>query len=295
MQYVVAVAEELSFRKAAERCGVSQPSLSAQVAEAEKMLDVRLFDRDKRRVIVTPAGDMVVRRAKEILLSTWDLEEMTRREKNPLKGLLRVGVIPTIGPYLLADLDPALRKRFSGLSLQWTEGHTAQLVERVQAGDLDAALVAKEADLHALHFTEVGQDPFVLAVPAGHRLSRGKGRVSTEVLAHEKAFLLSEGNCFRDQALDLCAAAGASEHGFSATSLSTLVQVVASSDGITLLPQMAVEIENRRSSLHLRPFKKPIPSRTIGFVWRRHSALHDALATLASGAREAYGRILKGR
>jgi LysR family hydrogen peroxide-inducible transcriptional activator len=288
LQYVVAVADARSFRRAAERCHVSQPSLSAQVAELEGALGVRLFERDRRRVLLTAAGEELVGRARRVLLEAEDLTEAAKRHVDPLAGTLRLGVIPTLGPYLLPTIDPALREAFPRLVLLWTEDKTAVLVQRLERGDLDAAFLALEADLGDLEYEMVGRDTFVLATAKGHRLAHGSRPVRVEELRDEPVLLLDEGHCFRNQALELCSKGGAQELGFRATSLATLAQMTAAGSGITLLPELAVEVENRRGQLAIRPFSKPSPQRTVVLAWRRRSALADSLRAVAARARAAY-------
>lgn len=288
LQYVVAVAEARSFRRAAEVCHVSQPSLSAQVAELESALGARLFDRDKRRVVLTPAGEALVPRARRVLLEAEDLLESARRHTDPLAGTLRIGVIPTVGPYLLPEVDPALRAAFPRLQLLWLEDKTDALVQRVQRGELDAALLALEAELGDLEYVPIGSDRFMLAVPTRHPLARKRGPVRMDALRGEHVLLLDEGHCFREQALELCAKAGVDEIGFRATSLSTLAQMAAAGSGITLLPEIAVELENRRGLLAVRPLCEPVPHRTIVLAFRRRSGLHDALCAIADKARVAF-------
>lgn len=295
LQYAGAVAEELSFRRAAERCHVSQPSLSAQIAELESTLGVQLFERDRRGVRPTPAGREVLDRARALLLGAEDLVATCQRHSDPLAGTLRLGVIPTVGPYLLPDLDPALRTAFPALDLQWTEDKTANLVEQVRSGELDGALLALDVELGGLEEIEIGEDPFVLAAPLTHPLAEKQTPVGMEVLADQRVLLLDDGHCFRDHALDLCATAGASEHGFRATSLSTLVQMAAGGDALTLLPRMAVEVENRRARLAVRPFRKPAPTRRIGFAWRRGFPGADAFRRLAATAKKAFARAARAR
>src|SRR5881396_2795399 len=169
LQYVVAVAEMMSFRRAAERCNVSQPSLSAQVAEIEAALGVPLFERDRRGVLVTVAGQEIISRARRVLLEADDFIEAAHRFVDPLAGTLRIGVIPTIGPYLLPRIVPALRKAYPRLMFVWIEDKTAVLVRAVAHGDLDAALLALEADLGDLEHDVVAVDPFVLATSPEHR------------------------------------------------------------------------------------------------------------------------------
>lgn len=288
LQYVVAVADEGSFRAAAERCLVSQPSLSAQIAELESALQVRLFDRDRRGVLQTPAGEALVARARAILTEVENLQSAASELVDPLKGRMRLGVIPTVAPYLLPRLDPALRLAFPDLEPLWREDKTESLVEAIEGGDLDAALVALEAELRDLEHEMVGVDPFVLAMPTNHRLARAKRAVAAAELDGENVLLLEDGHCFRHQALDLCASAGARELGFRATSLATLSQMVAGGAGVTLLPRLAVAVEERDKTLVIRAFKSPVPSRTIVLAWRRGSALEKSLRALAKAARNAY-------
>lgn len=287
LQYLVAVAEARSFRRAAEACRVSQPSLSAQVAEAERALGVRLFERDRRRVLVTPAGEVLLERARRVLLGADDLLEAARRHADPLSGTVRIGVIPTVGPYLLPRATPALRKSLPGLLVLWEEDRTATLVRRVTAGELDAALLAREADLGDLVQAELADDPFVLAAPRSHALARGSGPLRPSELRGERVLLLDDGHCLRDQALEVCEKAHAEELGFRATSLPTLVQMVASGAGVTLLPRVAVEAEARHADVVIRPFTRPVPGRTLVLAWRRGSAAEVALREVVKAIRSA--------
>jgi LysR family hydrogen peroxide-inducible transcriptional activator len=287
LQYLVAVAEARSFRRAAEACRVSQPSLSAQVAEAERALGLRIFERDRRRVIVTPAGGAVLARARRVLLEADDLLDEARRAADPLSGTLRLGVLPTIGPYLLPPVAPALRRTFAKLLLVWSEDRTAALVGRIAAGDLDAAVVARESDLGDLAHVPLGSDPFLLAAARGHRLAASTSPLALDALSGERVLLLDEGHCLRDQALAVCSKAAAEELGFRATSLPTLVEMVASGMGVTLLPRIAAEAEARRSDLRIRPFRAPAPGRTLVLAFRRGSALAPALRVVGEAIRAA--------
>ena len=287
LQYVVAVAEVGTFRGAAERCAVSQPALSMQVAEVERQLDVQLFERSSRGVRLTAAGAAVVPRARAALLAAEDVVLAARAHEDPLTGALSIGVIPTIAPYLLPDLDPALRAEWPRLQLTWVEGQTSTLVEQVLAGTLDGALLAVEADLGGLDTVEIGTDPFVLAAPEGHPLAASTEPLPSASLLAADVLLLDDGHCFRDQALEVCARAGAAPDSLRATSLTTLVQMAAGRGAVTLLPAMAVEVENRRAALVTRPFAEPSPYRTLALAWRPGSALADAFERLAVVARAA--------
>jgi len=288
LQYVVAVADARSFRGAAERCLVSQPSLSAQIADVELALGIRLFERNRRRVLVTPRGEILVARARRVLQALEDLRQAARELVDPLKGVLRFGVLPTIAAYLLPELDPAMRRAYPHLDLVWREDKTENLLQALENGELDGAILAREADLGDVELEVLGSDPFVLAMPAGHRLAGARRPVRPEELAGEKVLLLEDGHCFRNQALDLCTAAGTVELGFRATSLATLAQMVAGGAGITLLPKLAVAVESRGRDVAIREFARPEPRRTIVLAWRRGSALSASLMNVAAAARSAF-------
>lgn len=290
LQYAVAVADSLSFRKAAERCHVSQPSLSAQLAQLEDVLGLRLFERDRRRVLVTAAGREVLERARLILRETDDLVAVARRSGDPLSGTLRIGVIPTISPYLLPRLTTRARSAFPRLTLLWVEDKTEALVRSLDRGSLDAALLALEADVGNVEREVIGRDPFVLAAPAGHPLGLKTSPAKASELRDASVLLLDDGHCFRDQALAFCSGAKAHELEFRATSLSTLVQMVAGGAGVTLLPELAVPTEARRAALSIRPFAQPSPGRTLALVWRKRSPLALALRQLSATVRTVYER-----
>ncbi|WHZ13093.1 MAG: hydrogen peroxide-inducible genes activator [Burkholderiaceae bacterium] len=289
LQYAVAVADALSFRKAAECCRVSQPALSAQLAQMEEELGVALFERDRRRVLVTAAGRDVIERARLILREVGDLIEVARRSADPLSGTLRIGVIPTISPYLLPRLTAALREAYPRLTTLWVEDKSGMLVQRLESGAIDAALLALEADLGDVESEIIGSDAFVLATPQGHPLGAKTSSVAPAELENECVLLLDEGHCLREQALVFCSHAKAHELEFRATSLSTLAQMVAGGAGVTLLPELAVATEAKRARLSIRCFTRPAPKRTIALVWRRRSPLGPTLRQIGTTARAAYG------
>jgi len=290
LQYAVAVAETLSFRRAAERCRVSQPSLSSQLAQLESGLGVRLFERNRRKVLITPAGEALVRRARELLLRADDLLESARAAVDALAGTMRIGIIPTISPYLLPRATPLLKRAFRDLSVIWVEDKTHTLVRALGAGDLEAAVLALEAELGEVEEEIIGKDAFVLAAPPGHLLAQKTSPVTMKDLRGAQVLLLDEGHCLRQQALELCTASKARELEFRATSLPTLVQMVAAGAGVTLLPALAVPTESNRAKLSVRPFAPPAPHRTLALVWRPHSALAAALRKVAAVLREAATR-----
>jgi LysR family hydrogen peroxide-inducible transcriptional activator len=281
LQYLVAVAETRSFRAAAEQCHVAQPSLSAQIAQLEDSLGVTLFERERRPVLVTPSGKALIARARALLREADDLVSAARSLQDPLAGTLRLGVIPTISPYLLPEAAEALRRELPKLELVFVEEKTHVLVSKIEHGELDAALLALEADLNGLETTRMVRDPFVLAVPRTHRLAKRKQAVKVNELAGEQVLLLDDGHCFRAQALAYCARAKVEEVGFRATSLATLTQMVAGGFGVTLLPTLAVPIENRRGDLAILPLSSPEPARTIGLAYRPGSPLKPRLERVA--------------
>jgi LysR family transcriptional regulator, hydrogen peroxide-inducible genes activator len=288
LQYAVAVAESLSFRKAAERCHVSQPSLSAQLAQMEEVLGVRLFERDRRRVLLTSAGKRLVERARRVLLEADDLFVEAKRAGDPLVGTLRLGVIPTVSPYVLPSVAPALRAAHPQLTALWVEDKTEVLVKSLDAGALDAALLALEADIGDVDREVIANDLFVLATCATDPLGAKSSATKPAELRNANVLLLDEGHCFREQALAYCSNAKARELEFRATSLSTLAQMVAGGAGVTLMPTLAVATEARRAGLQVRAFAKPSPHRTIALVWRRRSPLGPALKQLAATIRASY-------
>ncbi|MEA2701201.1 MAG: LysR family transcriptional regulator, hydrogen peroxide-inducible s activator [Myxococcales bacterium] len=295
LQYAVAVADARSFRRAAGLCGVSQPSLSAQLGLLEDALGVRLFERDRRRVLMTAAGAELVARARRVLVETDDLVNAARQLGDPLAGVLRLGVIPTISPYLLPEIVPALRREHPRLTVRWVEDKTETLVRALNAGELDAALLALEADLGDLQSDVIGRDPFVLAAPRRHPLARTRGPAKLADLRGAAVLLLDDGHCLRNQALALCTSARSEELGFRATSLPTLAQMVSAGAGVTLLPRMAVATESRRSTMVIRPLSDASAYRTIALVWRPTSPLGPALRKLSATIRSSYELLAPSR
>jgi len=288
LQYIIAVADLGGFRRAAESCGVAQPSMSAQIAQVEQALGVQIFERGARGVRVTTAGAKVIERARSVLLASRDLAETARQHSDPLSGTVRMGVIPTVCPYLLPEIAPGLRRALPKLHLVWSEEKTHQLLEQIEAGAIDGAILAHDARLDHLEHVKISDDPFVLAAAPEHPLARRSGPASPDVLEGETVFLLEDGHCFRDQALALCGATGAREADVKATGLSTLVQMVGGGSGVTLLPRIAVPVENRRGQLAVRAFKAPAPTRRLVLAWRRGSALARSLQAIAAVLRRAW-------
>ncbi|MGH8196724.1 MAG: LysR substrate-binding domain-containing protein [Steroidobacteraceae bacterium] len=280
LQYLVALAETRHFGRAAERCHVSQPTLSAQLKKLEESLGVTLVERRPRRVALTAAGVAVVERARRMLRDAEDIRALARASQDPLAGQLKLGLIPTLGPYLLPRIAPRIARALPKLQLMLHEFQTAPLVERVVQGELDLAILALPADTKGLATRSLFAEAFLVAMPGNHRLTARK-RVRSSDLAGEKLLLLEEGHCLRDQALEVCAQAGTEEQDFRATSLETLRQMVAAGIGVTLLPRLAAEgpFASARG-LVVRPFSPPAPNRVIGAAWRRSTSRAAAIAAV---------------
>ena len=240
-----------------------------------------------RQVLLTAAGAEIIARARQVLTGADDLILTARQLGDPLAGTLRIGVIPTISPYLLPRVVPALKIRFPRLTLLWREDKTGLLLRDLGQGRLDAVVLAVVPEMEEFDREIIAEDRFVLAGPPGHPLLRARKPAQPGELEGESILLLEEGHCFRDQALAICTMSSAQEADFRATSLSTLAQMVAGGAGVTLLPELSLEVENRRGELAIRRFARPVPSRTIAFLWRRQSPLGAGLCELGRAIREA--------
>jgi LysR family hydrogen peroxide-inducible transcriptional activator len=281
LRYLVAVADERHFGRAAAKCFVSQPTLSAQLRKLEESLGVQLVERRPRQVTLTEAGAEIAERARSMLQSGEAIVSLAQARRDPLAGALRVGLLPTVGPYLLPLVALKLRRALPRLELLLYEYQTAPMLERLSAGELDLGILALPAPAENLAVRELYREPFVLALPESHALT-AKARVRVEDLAGETLLLLEDGHCLREQALALCSRSGSHEkHDFRATSIETLRQMVAAGAGVTLLPALATRgaYANARG-VALRPFVRPEPRRLIGAVWRRSSARGVAIAAV---------------
>jgi LysR family hydrogen peroxide-inducible transcriptional activator len=294
LESLVAVAEFKSFRKAAISLGISQPALSASVQGAEKLLGVQVFERDRRSVLVTSAGEEVVTRARIALAQVDAVADAARRRGEPLVGQLRLGVIPTIAPYWLPSLLPGVRKRYPRLELVLREEQTARLLAQLDAGQLDAALLALPVPGDFTTAT-IGVENFLVAAPRGAAiLAKHHGRLSERDLDDQTVLLLEDGHCLRDQALAVCARSGAIEQiSLRATSLPTLVQMVAGGLGITLLPEAAAgALIQPRGPVQVVKLDRPQPGRTVGLAWRTSSGRLREFRLLAEVMKEEADKML---
>jgi LysR family hydrogen peroxide-inducible transcriptional activator len=292
LRYLVAVADERHFGRAADACFVSQPTLSTQIRKLERELGVELVERNPRHVALTGIGERVVERARAVIREVDGIVDDARQSQDPATGTLRLGLFPTLAPYLLPHVVPEVHRRFPDLELLLVEEKSEVLHQQVRDGSLDAVLLARPVHDEQLHEQFLFEEPFVLAVPAGHPLAAVGEPIPTSVLAGEQLLLLEEGHCLRDQALSVCQLAGGGERrGFRATSLETLRQMVAAGVGMTLLPELATVPPIAPSQdVVLVPFVDPVPRREIALYWRRSSAFRDFLPDLADVIAGSSGR-----
>lgn len=287
LEYLVAVAEHGHFGRAAIACRVSQPTLSTQLKKLEAELGVRLLERNPRQVLLTAVGERVMARARGILGEVEAIRVIARHTRDPRSGRLRLGIFPTLSPYLLPHVVPTLRERFPDLELLLVEEQTEALLEQLHGGRLDAAVLALPVADEALDGELLFREDFLLAVPAGHRLA-GAGRVDVPALAAEHLLLLADGHCLRQQVLAVCRMAGAREYaGFRATSLETLRHMVAAGVGVTLLPELSAQPPiPQPGTVRLLRFADPAPHRDLGLFWRPASVYRDLLPGLARALRD---------
>ena len=284
LQYLKLLVEHGGFGRAAEACHVTQPTLSAGIQELERCLGAAVVERSRAGVILTPVGEEALRHARTILNEAEEMVEAAKNASQPLTGRFRLGVIPTVAPFLLPRALPLLRERFPKLRLFLREDLTHRLIAALKAGQLDAALIALPYDLSGLHYAHVADDELLAAVPANHPIA-GERRATLEALEKEDIILLEDGHCLREHALAACGLrlpkAAPGEEVFAATSLPTLVQMVGSGLGVTFLPSMAVEAGlTDTAPVAVRPIAADHPSREIVVAWR------------AGSSRAAEGRLL---
>jgi len=293
LRYIVAVARERHFGRAAEACFVSQPTLSVAIKKLEEELDVRLFERGGNEVTITPIGAEIVEQAQRVIEQAAAIKEIAKRGKDPLAGPLRLGVIYTVAPYLLPELVRHVIARTPQMPLLLQENFTVRLLEMLRTGELDAAILAEPFPDQGLAVSPLYDEPFLIAVPRGHRLAGSKA-LSAEQIRDETMLLLGTGHCFRDHVLDVCPefarfspGADGIRKSFEGSSLETIKQMVASGMGITVLPKLSVPQHKQPhttdpSADHVCyvPFAEPVPSRRVVLVWRKSFTRQQAIAAL---------------
>ncbi len=296
LRYLVALAEHKHFGRAAEASFVSQPTLSTQIKKLEDELEVSLVERTPRNVLLTEVGKEIAQRARDVLTEVDQIKAIARRTRDPESGTLRLGIFPTLGPYLLPHVIPSIRARFPRLELLLVEEKTEVVLRQLREGRLDAAILALPIHDDQLHTEFLFEEQFVLAVPENHGLAR-RAVLKIDDLSDESLLLLEEGHCLRDQALDICHLAGANEKsGFRATSLETLRQMVAANVGITLLPSLSVQPPIAQAdNVHLLAFRGEAPSRKIAMMWRKSSAMTPFFEKFASIFKELPAKLFDGK
>jgi LysR family hydrogen peroxide-inducible transcriptional activator len=284
-RYFEALASHRHFGRAADACAISQPALSMQIKEMEDLLGTALFERTARQIRLTYFGEEFALRVRDILRSIDELEDLARASHDPLIGRLRIGVIPTIAPYLLPAIIGSLTEMNAALDIQVRETVTPKLITELAAGRLDTAIVALPISEPSLTEVALFTEDFVLVRPGA---DEGKPVPDAETLREMRLLLLEEGHCFRDQALSFCNMQSAPPREvLDASSLSTLVQMVSAGIGVTLIPEMAVRVETRSASVAVARFPSPRPSRTIGMIWRRTSPLAKQLLQISEVVRQS--------
>lgn len=279
LEYLVALSNLKHFGKAAEACFVSQPALSMQIKKLEESLGVQLLERTNKSVMLTDHGIIIAERAKQILNQIDEIKEIAKSAKDPLSGEIRIGIFPTLAPYLLPLIIPKLSKIYPKLSFYLIEEQTYKLIEQLREGKLHAAFLALPVEEKIFNHTVLFDEEFLLAVPINHRLAKLK-TIKQADLKNENLLLLEQGHCMRDQALDLCHRMNVTENqNFRATSLETLRQMVAADVGITLIPRLACS--SSKTIVYI-PFSSPKPVRTIGLFWRTSSAKQILLNKIVS-------------
>ena len=285
LRYIVAVAREKHFGRAAEACFVSQPTLSVAIKKLEEELDLKLFERGASEVSVTPLGEAIVRQAQSVLEQAAAIKEIAKRGKDPLNGALRLGIIYTIGPYLLPELVKNAIEMTPQMPLMLQENFTVKLLDMLRTGELDCAIMAEPFPDTGLAIAPLYDEPFVIAVPKNHPLAR-RQRVSADELKQETMLLLGTGHCFRDHVLEVCpefarfsSDADGIRKSFEGSSLETIKHMVASGMGVTVVPQLSVPREPQPHVVYI-PFEEPVPTRRVVLAWRRSFTRYEAIAAL---------------
>ena len=294
LEYLVALSEHQHFRKAAEACYVSQPTLSGQIRKLEEDLGIMLLERTSRKVIFTDVGMLLVRQAQKVLLEVKVLKEMANQQGSLMSGVLQLGVIPTVGAYLLPYIVPTLKETFPELELFIHEGQTQQLVQQLSEGKLDCLILASVKETEHLIELPLYEEPMYLAIPEDHPWKNRK-EIEMDELRGETLLMLADGHCLRNQAMDYCFVAGANEDlRFRASSLEMLRNMVAAKTGITLMPKLAVPKDQHRDGVIYIKATTPIPQRSISLDYRPGSPLrarYEKLAAVIASSMNQSGQL----
>jgi LysR family hydrogen peroxide-inducible transcriptional activator len=294
LRYIVALAHERSFGRAAQKCFVSQPALSVAIAKLEEELGARLFERGKSEITVTPVGTRIVEQAQKVLEETTRLREIAQAGRNPLLGVLRLGVIHTVAPYLLPDLIPALHADAPQMPLEIEENLTEQLEGQLRSGRIDVAIVALPFAPPGIVTEFLYEEPFQVVVPLGHKWARRRS-VHPDELAGEHAILLAVGHCFRDQVLDACPELNPGQaHVTRTNSLETIRNMVASGLGVSVLPRDAMTPKYHSRLVVPVPFGRPAPSRRIALAYRKSFPRPEAIAAVRAAVVACRPRKTRG-
>lgn len=285
LRYFEALARHSHFGRAADACSISQPAISVQIKELEETLGTELFERSARQVRLTNFGEEFALRVRDILRSVDELADLARASRDRLVGRLRIGVIPTVAPYLLPTIIGNLTRMHDALDIHVRETQTQKLIQELAEGRLDTAIVALPVSEPSLTEVALFEENFVLVRPGE---DEGKPVPNREMLREMRLLLLEEGHCFREQALSFCNMGAARPRELlDGSSLSTLVQMVGAGIGVTLIPEMAVPVETLSASVSIAHFKSPQPSRTIGMIWRKASPLAEQLLQISEVVRQS--------
>lgn len=285
LKYIVAVAREKHFGRAAEACFVAQPTLSVAIKKLEKELDVKIFERSTADITLTTLGEEIVQQAQSVLEQAAEIREIAKRGKDPLAGALTLGIIYTIGPYLLPQLVRQAIRRTPQMPLMLQENFTIKLLEMLRTGEIDCAILAEPFPDTGLAVAPLYDEPFVAAVPAGHPLA-AQASVTSQQLQGQTMLLLGTGHCFRDHVLQVCpefarfaSAADGIRKSFEGSSLETITHMVASGMGITVVPQLSIPRDRQPHVVYI-PFEPPVPTRRVVLAWRRSFPRYEAIAAL---------------
>ncbi len=285
LKYVIEIAKERNFARAAENSFVSQPALSMQIKKLEDELGVQIFERDKKNFLITEVGKKIIEKAKIILQESEEIKSIAQNSRDPFSGEFRVGAFPTLASYFFPEILPKISKKFPKLKTLLVEEKTDDLIAKLKEGKIDAAFLAMPISEENLDSIKIFEEPFLLAVPKNHELTK-KQKVQTKDLKKKEVMLLEDGHCLREQALEACAMFGASEQSYKASSLETLRQMIAIGNGITFIPKIAIrDIDKKDQKISYLQITNA-PSRKIGLYFRKTSVKKELITQLTKAIKK---------